>query len=84
MSDTKDGGPTFPATRPERVRESLHGQTHIKVEYPGMSLRDWFAGHAMEGMISARPDNASWDDLAKFAYVAADAMLAERSAKPQS
>jgi len=48
------------------------------------SLRDWFAGQALRGLI-----NRSWDHLptdadriklwAASAYVVADAMLAERS-----
>jgi len=45
-----------------------------------MTLRDHFAGLAMQGLISADPDYR-WDDkdCAKFAYQQADAMLAERN-----
>lgn len=47
--------------------------------YPGMSLRDWFAGQALQG--------ARWEDgtimypvrAAQYAYQLADAMLAERA-----
>lgn len=47
---------------------------------PGMTLRDWFAGQALAGMLANSADN--WSDhsfAAKWAYEAADAMLAERA-----
>lgn len=43
----------------------------------GISLRDYFAAQALQGMLSANTE-ASDDDLAKYAYSAADAMLAAR------
>jgi len=47
----------------------------------GMSLRDWFAGQAMQGLIEATvgPETV-WtpDELAESAYVMADAMLSQR------
>lgn len=45
-----------------------------------MNLRDYFAGLAMQGLLSADPENR-WDDVdcAKFSYQQADAMLKERS-----
>ncbi len=48
--------------------------------FPGMTLRDWFAGQALSGLASS----GEWDshaDIAGLAYGLADAMLAER-AKP--
>ena len=47
---------------------------------PGMSLRDWFAGLAMQGF-RANEDGFSTDDpvVAKWSYEQADAMLAERA-----
>jgi len=45
-----------------------------------MTLRDHFAGLAMQGLLSADPGNKWGDeDCAKFAYQQADAMLKERS-----
>ena len=44
--------------------------------YPGMSLRDWFAGLAMQALVSTELS----DKMAVVgAYEIADAMLAERA-----
>jgi hypothetical protein len=53
--------------------------------FPGMSLRDWFAAMALQG-IKANP---SWDEntrerIARAAYEQADAMLAARERKEES
>ena len=48
----------------------------------GMSLRDWFAGQALAGFCSG-PTALSevWGEgvMARYCYLAADAMLAERA-----
>lgn len=54
------------------------------IEYSGMTLRDYFAAKAMQGAINARidPDGKVWwdaEDIARDAYITADAMLKERS-----
>ena len=48
--------------------------------YGGMSLRDWFAGQALPGMLSTNTDDSFYrpDGAAEYAYAIADAMLAER------
>lgn len=73
-SKPNNGGPAFP-----RLGE---GFGNPKYDEPGMTLRDWFAGQALVGLI--RPE-VCWTDgvpaqlrLAKDAYQFADAMLAER------
>jgi hypothetical protein len=43
----------------------------------GMTLRDYFAAAALQGML-AESDQYKFDNLAKAAYKAADAMLEER------
>lgn len=85
-----NGGPAFPEVFSEERGE--HGERGYEVcSTGGMSLRDWFAGQALAGMI-ANPDFGQPTDearrLGKFAskaatlcYELADAMLAER-AKP--
>lgn len=73
--EPKDGGPAFPRTR----------------EGSGMSLRDWFAGIALQGMagnpaflVAAReeakeePVTDTVRICAQGAYEFADAMIAER------
>jgi hypothetical protein len=42
----------------------------------GMSLRDWFAGQAMQGLCANGNTNAI--DIARAAYIIADAMLSQR------
>ena len=59
--------------------------THIGEKAPGMELRDWFAGIALQGML-ANPSrivhgnqDTSTSDYAQWAYETADAVMAERS-----
>jgi len=69
----KDGGPAFPTHTPDMV-------------IFGMTLRDWFAGmalqaHLNENFLSRDKDGgAPWDneDIAIMCYMTADAMLKER------
>lgn len=72
-----DGGPAFPTP--------VIDQRGAR-DYPGMSLRDWFAGQAMAGMLAYSQNdrsgnwanNASEIAVARGAYEYADAMLAAR------
>ena len=78
MSKINDGGPAFP-----RVGEGFGNPEH---DAPGMSLRDWFAGQALVGMLShpgcevmgSYHNNCDEKGVASVAYAYADAMLAER------
>lgn len=50
----------------------------------GMSLRDWFAGNAMQGLIAASGNSEGSvkyqdDVISESAYVMADAMITERA-----
>jgi hypothetical protein len=54
---------------------------------PGMTLRDWFAGQALAGLIAASGNdrgevNYKTEAVAESAYEAADAMLEARKVKP--
>lgn len=63
------GGPAFPLVYdvpPENVR-------HV---YQGMTLRDYFAAKAMQGLIAEGA--TGYEDIAFFAYKYADAMLKAR------
>lgn len=78
MPKRHDGGPAFPDNWYE-------GDAHYTC--PGMSLRDYFAGQALAGMLASPPiiDRSSakvkHDKWAQNAYLFADAMLAEREQK---
>ena len=43
--------------------------------YPGMTLRDWFAGLAMNGTISDPNVRDTAESIAKASYILADAMI---------
>ncbi len=66
--DDKDGGPAFP-TLPNRLS--------IERGDPGMTLRDYFAGQALAGLL-ADMAGADEDVRADMAYNQADAMLLRR------
>lgn len=65
------GGPAFAAS-------GHPGQQFVQQE--GMTLRDYFAAKAMQGMLG-NPEFNHWstEQHADYAYGAADAMLAARS-----
>jgi hypothetical protein len=65
-----DGGPAYPGKRLE-YEQSGGSHNYVEIQYPGMSLRDWFAGMALSVTSSATG-----------AYQLADAMLAERAKEP--
>lgn len=74
----KDGGPAFP--RP--ISETDKGTDYeaiLSMDQSGMSIRDWFAGQALAGVL-ARDDLAVGEirGIVIGAYMVADAMLAER------
>ena len=76
MSVRENGGPAFPVI-------AENGLGHVS---DGMSLRDWFAGQALGGVIASgdflSPEGlftGKGDEvMARAAYMIADAMLAER------
>ena len=71
MSKPNDGGPAFP-----RVPWDVNDYTGDGS--PGMSLRDYFAGQALAGMLADSTRQGSLGNYAEDAYKFADAMLAER------
>jgi hypothetical protein len=72
MSNTNTGGPAFPTPRYER------GDMYSL----GMTLRDYFAAKAMQGIFASGnlPKSAQDDELASVAYTMADSMLKAREA----
>ena len=76
MSNTETGGPAFPG---------WHTVSDRLFHDEGLSLRDHFAGLAMQGLLAGGPDALARSNkkLVPFSYEIADAMIAERSkAKP--
>ena len=72
-----NGGPAFPC-QPLAMDGGACGPLD-----PGMTLRDWFAGMAMQGLLSgdvhARYSSMDWTEkLTLEAWQAADAMLEAR------
>ena len=65
-----DGGPVFP-----------NHPSATNYGHPGMSLRDYFAGHVLAGLVG---QEMSYERLAEVCYRQADAMLAQRLINPQS
>jgi hypothetical protein len=69
MNNTNTGGPAYPAptTKP------------LENYYPGMTLRDYFAAKALQGMLAENGGGALRNDkLAAYAYNLADEMLKAR------
>lgn len=66
-----DGGPAFP------VNYSNEADDPKVMPTPGMSLRDWFAGMAMQGMFSFNVPGSK-ETRAEAAYEMADAMIKAR------
>jgi hypothetical protein len=74
MTDKQTGGPAFPLMY-DVPSENLR---HIHV---GMTLRDYFAGLAMQGMYAGFGGNPPEpEQVVKDAYYIADAMLKAREA----
>lgn len=77
--DNEKNPPAFPTEWSVGLEpgEPMQTGTHT-ASYPGMTLRDWFAGQALVGLMMHGP----WgdpDSHAAYAYNAADAMLAARN-----
>ena len=78
-----NGGPAYPT---KNYREkTFNGIKEVPERYAGMTLRDWFAGQALAGILAGgfadtipHDDVTGGQDAAAFAYQYADAMIAER------
>jgi hypothetical protein len=72
MTEEKTGGPAFP----------VHGgnaddDPRNRILSGGMTLRDWFAGQALVGLL-ADGGASTWEGDAANAYKVADAMMDAR------
>jgi hypothetical protein len=78
MTEKDTGGPAFPSKR--RVQRD----GYLTTEYEpvgGMTLRDYFAAKAMQGLLSDTSIKGAVLEFAARSYVMADAMLAAREVK---
>lgn len=74
-----DGGPAFPRTK---STGNLSNSTTEIVSVGGMSLRDWFAGQALVGLLTQpAEDEYGPKCFAEDAYEMADAMIEAREPK---
>ena len=76
MSERDDGGPAFPTDEDTYDYQGRRDAARL-----GMTLRDWFAGQALTGVLASLPDTGhavNCDSLAAFSYSMADAMLEAR------
>ena len=55
-----------------------HGAQTLGLHVTGMSLRDYFAAKAMQGLVSIDDLDMTPSDYARWAYQQADAMLKAR------
>ncbi len=87
MSKINNGGPAFPAGAVRKSRPAHDPGADFRVtdvvepHHAGMTLRDYFAAKAMQGMLA---DGNDWvaTDIAETAYRVADAMLCARESNP--
>jgi len=78
-----NGGPAFPSGE-KYVSTDLSGNKTEFAKGPlhhGLSLRDYFAAHAMAALAPQHARYPSNAQVARSAYELADAMLAERQTK---
>ena len=82
MSTIETGGPAFPVSTSDETDGHQDGPNTW--QFPGMTLRDYFAAKAMQGYYAMDGSiDCNADDIAADAYAIADAMLAARKAGTQ-
>ena len=82
MSTIEDGGPAFPVSTSNTYTGHQDGPNTW--QFPGATLRDYFAAKAMQGLLAQSCGTALGSDPihgAQYAYQMADAMLAARKEK---
>ena len=73
MSKQHDGGPAFP-----HLRRFVTANTYEPISEGGMSLRDYFAAKAMQGL-AVGVNDPDYEVIATMAYKMANAMMEARS-----
>lgn len=75
MTNTSNNPPAFPRPYSEGVISGVHIASPAQ---QGISMRDYFAAAALQGLIAQTDKEQSAKVFAKQAYICADAMLAAR------
>lgn len=74
--------PAFPSKTIDRHESAMQSRTVYDGQEEGMTLRDYFAAKAMQGMYSIHPaenvDKEALESDAEIFYRVADAMLKQR------
>lgn len=73
--------PAFPTAKITVLAEDGQQPESSSLEWPGMTLLDYFAANAMQGMLAApmgKFTHATYEEAADDAYAMADAMLTAR------
>lgn len=72
--------PAFPTAKITVLAEDGQQPEYSSLEWPGMTLRDYFAANAMQGLLASwgSHDVEDFREIAEDAYSAADAMLTAR------
>ena len=83
MNTHNDGGPAMPCVMLIQVGDPVYTPP-TQVHHSGMSLRDYFAAKALQGIIASRKIPGLYDSsdcmcLAEQAYMQSDAMLIARA-----
>ena len=82
MSNTNTGGPAFPVADPFAVKCPPTDAEALRLQQ-GMTLRDYFAAKAMQGICASENHLdriGSFSNAADMSYELADAMLRAREA----
>ena len=86
MRATDNGGPAFPVSTGCNDGHLGHQDSQFTWQFPGMTLRDYFAAKAMQPLIRCVQNNGKTTDesdgefVSRVAYLMADAMLKAREA----
>ena len=70
---TETGGPAFPC-------DLTSYDDELRIQYQGMTLRDYFAARAMQGLLAGKLTSTDLRLIANDSYAMADAMLKARTA----
>ena len=73
-----DGGPAFPRPTNDTMVDA------DEFAYEGMSLLDYFAGHALAGLLAMAKQKQSFAEFSDDAYDMAEAMLKERERRSET